>query len=157
MLNYTCQHHPTPATNLRSSYLFFLVKINYLVLLFIQPIPGLWWVPYTYIIKVLQTYVYQTVKISMGSHLSTLIILLCISAYIGILFPHSPIQKPLTPLCILVGVSLIYVQCTPLWTLILRGLSPVPFENLLPPDIAAFLLVHKCSLCKPSVLPTLQT
>ncbi len=52
--------------------------------------------------------------------------------------PSVPIREPSTPLCVSVGVSPIHGQVMPPWTLVSRGLSPVPLEELLPPDIAAF-------------------
>ena len=78
---------------------------------------------------VLLTRTYQTVKISRGPH------------------PTGPVDLPRVSICtpapstpprVSVGVSPICVQRTPPLTLVSRGLSPVPIENLLPSDIAAF-------------------
>jgi hypothetical protein len=52
----------------------------------------------------------------------------------------SPIRKSSTAPHVSVGVSPIRAQPTPtiMRTFVSRGLSPIPFEELLPPDIATF-------------------
>jgi len=62
----------------------------------------------------------------------------CLSICIPAPSSSTLAQKPSTPSCVSVGVSPIHIQHTPLQTLVSRGLSLVPFETLLPPDIAAF-------------------
>jgi hypothetical protein len=90
------------------------------------------------LIILLLTCMYQTVKISMGPCPTGPVdpprVSICTPAP-----PSIPLaRKPSTPLRVSVNVSPIHVQRTPPRTLVSRGLSPVPFENLLPPDIAAF-------------------
>ena len=74
----------------------------------------------------------------MGPCLSTPVITSCFFTCTGVLSPCSPIQKPSTPPRVSVGVSPIRVQKTPTRTFVSRGQSPVPLENLLPPDLASF-------------------
>jgi hypothetical protein len=90
-------------------------------------------------IILLLTCMLQTVKISMGPR-PTGPVDTPPRVFVYTPAPPSiaPDRQPLTPLRVSVGVSPIHVQRTPPRTLVSRGVSPVPFENLLPPDIAAF-------------------
>jgi hypothetical protein len=74
----------------------------------------------------------------MGPRPTTPVIPPCIFACTGVPSPCAPIQRPSTPPRVSVGVSPIRVQRTPTRTFVSRGLSPVPFEHLLPPDLASF-------------------
>jgi hypothetical protein len=91
-----------------------------------------------HLIILLLTCIYQIVKISMGPRPTGPVE----PPHVSIGTPAPPssalTRKPLTPSRVSVGVSPIHVQRTPPRTLMSRGLSPVPFENLLPPNIAAF-------------------
>jgi hypothetical protein len=103
-----------------------------------------------HLIILLLTCTYQTVKISMGPRPTGPVDPPRVS--IGTPAPPSSAltRKPLTPPRVSVGVSPIHVQRTPPRTLVSRGLSPVPFENLLPPDIAAFFASTQMQITQPS-------
>jgi hypothetical protein len=75
----------------------------------------------------------------------------CVSACTGVTFLR---QRPSTPPRVSVGVSPIRVQRTPTRTFVSRGLSPVPFEHLLPPDIAAFLASTQMQTTQASLVHT---
>jgi hypothetical protein len=85
------------------------------------------------------TCTYQTVKISMAPRPTS-----------PIPSARTPARKPSTPSRVSVGVSPVRAQHTRPRTLVSRGCSPVPFKELLPPDIAAFFASTQMQLTEAS-------
>ena len=99
------------------------------------------------------TLTYQTLKISMGPYMPGPVDLPCVSTCTPAPLSSAPARTPTTPQHVSVGVSPIYHQRTPPRTLMSRGLSPVPFENLLRRDIAAFFASTQMQLEATQVSP----